>query len=95
MGQSGTDVARESADLVLLDDHFDSIVAGIEQGRATYVNMRDNMDLDTSAVLVGKETIGHAGRRVFEEIVAVASGKLTRAERLGQRDFTIFQINPS
>jgi len=40
MGASGTDVAREAADLVLLDDHFASIVAGIEQGRATYVNLR-------------------------------------------------------
>jgi magnesium-transporting ATPase (P-type) len=40
MGRSGTDVAREAADLVLLDDHFASIVAGIEQGRATFVNIR-------------------------------------------------------
>jgi magnesium-transporting ATPase (P-type) len=40
MGRSGTDVAREASDLVLLDDHFASIVAGIEQGRATYVNIR-------------------------------------------------------
>ena len=40
MGRSGTDVAREAADLVLLDDHFATIVAGVEQGRATYVNVR-------------------------------------------------------
>lgn len=40
MGRSGTDVAREAADLVLLDDAFSGIVAGIEQGRATFVNMR-------------------------------------------------------
>jgi magnesium-transporting ATPase (P-type) len=40
MGRSGTDVAREAADLVLLDDSFASIVAGIEQGRATFVNIR-------------------------------------------------------
>ncbi|HUP73962.1 MAG TPA: cation-transporting P-type ATPase [Acidimicrobiales bacterium] len=40
MGLSGTDVAREAADLVLLDDHFASIVAGIEQGRASFVNIR-------------------------------------------------------
>jgi calcium-translocating P-type ATPase len=40
MGASGTDVARAAADLVLLDDHFASIVAGVEQGRATFVNIR-------------------------------------------------------
>ena len=40
MGLAGSDVAREAADLVLLDDHFASIVAGIEQGRATFINIR-------------------------------------------------------
>ncbi|MEV0308263.1 cation-translocating P-type ATPase [Nonomuraea fuscirosea] len=40
MGASGTDVAREAADLVLLDDHFATIVAAVELGRATYANVR-------------------------------------------------------
>ncbi|GAA3560411.1 cation-transporting P-type ATPase [Nonomuraea rosea] len=40
MGASGTDVAREAADLVLLDDHFATIVTAIELGRATYANVR-------------------------------------------------------
>ncbi|RVW08726.1 cation-transporting P-type ATPase [Prescottella agglutinans] len=40
MGRSGTDVAREAADLVLLDDDFSTIVAAVEQGRATYANIR-------------------------------------------------------
>jgi calcium-translocating P-type ATPase len=40
MGLRGTDVARESADLLLTDDHFASIVEGIKQGRIVYSNIR-------------------------------------------------------
>ena len=40
MGASGTDVAREASDLVLLDDHFATIVAAVELGRATFTNIR-------------------------------------------------------
>ena len=40
MGRSGTDVARNAADLVLLNDDFATIIAAIEQGRATYSNIR-------------------------------------------------------
>jgi magnesium-transporting ATPase (P-type) len=40
MGKSGTDVAREAADLVLLDDDLATVVAAIEQGRSTFSNIR-------------------------------------------------------
>ena len=40
MGASGSDVAREAADLVLLDDHFETIVTAVRLGRATFRNVR-------------------------------------------------------
>ena len=40
MGKMGTDVARESAQIILLDDNFASIVDGIEEGRTVFENMK-------------------------------------------------------
>ncbi|MEV8099027.1 cation-transporting P-type ATPase [Kitasatospora sp. NPDC085879] len=40
MGRSGTEVARESATMVLTDDDFATIVAAVEEGRRTYDNIR-------------------------------------------------------
>ena len=40
MGRRGTEVARETADIVLLDDAFSTIVAAIEHGRTIFVNIR-------------------------------------------------------
>ncbi|MEL1135484.1 UxaA family hydrolase [Desulfitobacterium sp. THU1] len=58
----------------------------------TFKNMEDNIDLDLSAIISGEETIEQAGQRIFEEIIEVANGKLTKSESLGHQEFGIYRI---
>jgi Ca2+-transporting ATPase len=48
MGLRGTDVAREAADIILLDDRFASIVAGIRLGRRIFANLRKALTFVTA-----------------------------------------------
>ena len=60
MGRSGTDVARDAADLVLSDDNFATIVAGVEEGRIAYRNIRNVVYLLTAAGIAEVLTVGLA-----------------------------------
>ncbi|HKP95755.1 MAG TPA: HAD-IC family P-type ATPase [Fibrobacteria bacterium] len=48
MGRSGTDVARDAAEIVLSDDNFASVVAGVEEGRIAYKNIRNVIAMQVS-----------------------------------------------
>jgi magnesium-transporting ATPase (P-type) len=60
MGRGGTDVARDAADLVLSDDNFATIVAGVEEGRIAYRNIRNVVYLLTAAGVAEVLTVGLA-----------------------------------
>ncbi len=57
--------------------------------------MNDNIDLDAGTVVTGEETVADVGRRIFADMLAVASGKLAKAETLGFNDFAINRIGPT
>lgn len=60
-----------------------------------FERMRDNMDFNAGTIIEGTETIEEVGERLFREMLAVCSGKLTKAEILKQHDFGIWRIGPT
>jgi Ca2+-transporting ATPase len=67
MGQRGSDVSREVADLVLLDDNFATIEAAVEEGRGIYANILKFIRFlfSTNVALVLLIAIGVAGAAIF------------------------------
>jgi altronate dehydratase large subunit len=57
--------------------------------------MSDNIDLDVSGIMDDTETLDSAADRLFDEVLAVASGRQTAAETLGHREFAIHRRNPT
>ena len=70
-------------------------VIKVTANRRTVELMADNIDLDLSGVIEGTLAIERAGERIFNEILDVANGKLTKAERLGHTEFSIYRIGPT
>jgi altronate dehydratase large subunit len=61
----------------------------------TAQSMADNTDLDVSGVITDTESFAQAAERLFNEVIEVASGRPTAAERLGHREFAIHRRNPT
>lgn len=60
-----------------------------------YRRMSENMDVNAGTIVEGVETPEIVGQRIFDAILAAASGKQTQAEELGHREFAINRIGPS
>jgi altronate dehydratase large subunit len=67
-------------------------VIKISTNTRLYETMRDNVDLNAGTIIEGLESIEQVGERIMQEIYQVASGKMTKAEILGQDDFGIWRI---
>jgi altronate dehydratase large subunit len=61
----------------------------------TYMKMKDNIDLNVGTIIEGGETLEKAGTRIFQKILRTASGRLTKAEQLGQAEFAIYRLSSS
>jgi altronate dehydratase large subunit len=60
-----------------------------------YSKMRENMDINAGTIITGNKTVQDIGEKIFREVIRVASGKLTKSEILGHREFAINRIGPS
>lgn len=60
-----------------------------------FVRMNDNIDINAGTIITGEESVEGVGRRIFAEMLEVASGKLAKAEVLGFNDFAIRRIGPT
>lgn len=60
--------------------------------KITYANMIDNTDFDASPLIYGQKTMEELGSRLFDEVIAVANGKLTKAEALGYTETAIARL---
>lgn len=67
----------------------------VASNTAMYNKMQDNMDINAGTIVDGEETIQQVGQRILEEIVRVASGKMTKAEILGHNDFGLQRVGPT
>jgi altronate dehydratase large subunit len=70
-------------------------VIKVTANRRTAERMADNIDLDLSGTIAGALTIEQAGQQILDEILDVANGKLTKAERLGHTEFSIHRVGPT
>ena len=56
-----------------------------------YTRMRDNMDINAGTILEGLEAIDEVGERIYRMILQVAQGQMSKAEMLGESQFSIWR----
>ena len=70
-------------------------VIKISSNSATFTKMADNIDIDTGGIIEGKRDIQEMGAEIYDEVIAVCSGKTTKTEELGLCSFAIARMSPT
>lgn len=68
-------------------------VIKITGNKETYERMKDNIDIDCSGFIYGKNTLDELGDALLKEVQEVASGKLTKSEQLGYIEIGIMRAS--
>ena len=53
--------------------------------------MKDNIDINAGTILEGKATLEEVGEHIYNAILQVAGGQQTKAEMLGENQFTVWR----
>lgn len=61
----------------------------------TYEILEDNLDISAAPIVEGVKSIQEVGKEIFDEMINVVSGKPTKAEVLGYKEFGIYKIAPT
>ena len=70
-------------------------VIKIASNSRVFKEMRDCIDINAGTIVEGRETTAQVGQRILDYVLQVASGKKTKAEKLGQSDFSIDRLLPN
>lgn len=60
-----------------------------------YRKMRENIDLNAGTIIDGRESKKEVGEKIFRKTLQIASGKLTKSEFLGHKEFAINRLGPT
>ena len=70
-------------------------VIKIVSNTQTYHSMKENIDINAGKIIDGFCTVQDIGKEIFNEIIEVCNGKMTKAEQLGCGEFAIYRDSPT
>ena len=55
----------------------------------TYRNLSEDMDVDAGSIIEGKATVNEVGKIIYDQVIGVANGNMSKSEELGHKEFIL------